>query len=160
MSVEKNIRFELIARLCPNATGAELRSVATEAGMFAIRARRKVATERDFLDSVEQVFRFGFSFRSPFLRRDAVLTMSTLSLPQTRSEVFVDGSVRSVQLVVGLDGMMIAARLLVEVACSACGLSTLRSRGVQAQVEMMDGEPAAGSNLMTGWTLLQDVYGS
>lgn len=77
MSVEKNIRFELIARLCPNATGAELRSVATEAGMFAIRARRKVATERDFLDSVEQVFRFGFSFRSPFLRRDAVLTMST-----------------------------------------------------------------------------------
>lgn len=55
---------------------------------------------------------------------------------------------------------MIAARLLVEVACSACGLLTLRSRGVQAQVEMMDGEPAAGSNLMTGWTLLQDVYGS
>ena len=42
MSVERDIRYELIARLCPNATGAELRSVCTEAGMFAIRARRKV----------------------------------------------------------------------------------------------------------------------
>ena len=36
MSVERDIRWELISRLCPNATGAELRSVATEAGMFAI----------------------------------------------------------------------------------------------------------------------------
>ncbi|KAI9222049.1 26S protease regulatory subunit 7 [Blastocladiella britannica] len=42
MSVDRDIRYELIARLCPNATGAELRSVCTEAGMFAIRARRKV----------------------------------------------------------------------------------------------------------------------
>ena len=42
MSAERDIRFELIARLCPNATGAELRSVSTEAGMYAIRARRKV----------------------------------------------------------------------------------------------------------------------
>ncbi len=57
MSVEKNIRFELIARLCPNATGAELRSVCTEAGMFAIRERRRVATEKDFLDSVDKVIK-------------------------------------------------------------------------------------------------------
>jgi 26S proteasome regulatory subunit T1 len=42
MSVERDIRYELIARLCPNATGAELRSVCTEAGMYAIRSRRKV----------------------------------------------------------------------------------------------------------------------
>jgi 26S proteasome regulatory subunit T1 len=38
------IRWELLARLCPNTTGAELRSVCTEAGMFAIRARRKVTS--------------------------------------------------------------------------------------------------------------------
>ncbi|KAI9023302.1 P-loop containing nucleoside triphosphate hydrolase protein [Hyaloraphidium curvatum] len=60
MSVERDIRFELIARLCPNATGAELRSVCTEAGMFAIRARRKVATEKDFLEAVNKVIR-GYS---------------------------------------------------------------------------------------------------
>lgn len=34
MSCERDIRFDLIARLCPNTTGAELRSVATE-----VRAR-------------------------------------------------------------------------------------------------------------------------
>jgi len=84
MSVERGIRFDLIARLCPNTTGAELRSVATEvrelsplfslvpipyrpfkqAGMFAIRSRRKVATERDFLDAVEKVVRQGTKFSS------------------------------------------------------------------------------------------------
>ena len=32
MSTDPNIRFELLARLCPNTTGAEIRSVATEAG--------------------------------------------------------------------------------------------------------------------------------
>jgi ATP-dependent 26S proteasome regulatory subunit len=31
------------------------RSVATEAGMYAIRARRKTVTERDFLDAVNKV---------------------------------------------------------------------------------------------------------
>ena len=67
MSVERDIRFDLIARLCPNSTGAELRSVATEAGMFAIRARRKVATERDFLDAVEKVIRQGTKFSSTYV---------------------------------------------------------------------------------------------
>ncbi|OAV97280.1 26S protease regulatory subunit 7 [Puccinia triticina 1-1 BBBD Race 1] len=67
MSIERNIRYELIARLCPNATGAELRSVCTEAGMFAIRARRKVANEKDFLDAVEKVIRQGSKFSSTAL---------------------------------------------------------------------------------------------
>jgi 26S proteasome regulatory subunit T1 len=35
--------------------GAELRSVCTEAGMFAIRARRKSVSEKDFLDSINKV---------------------------------------------------------------------------------------------------------
>lgn len=60
MSVDRDIRYELLARLCPNTTGAELRSVCTEAGMFAIRARRKVATEKDFLDAVNKVIK-GFA---------------------------------------------------------------------------------------------------
>ncbi|KZT69062.1 26S proteasome subunit P45 [Daedalea quercina L-15889] len=73
MSCERDIRFDLIARLCPNTTGAELRSVATEAGMFAIRARRKVATERDFLDAVEKVVRQGTKFSStPLYQRPLV----------------------------------------------------------------------------------------
>lgn len=55
MSCDRDIRFELIARLCPNTTGAELHSVCTEAGMFSIRARRKSVSEKDFLDSVNKV---------------------------------------------------------------------------------------------------------
>lgn len=64
MSVEKGIRFELLARLCPNATGAELRSVCTEAGMFAIRARRKTVNEKDMLDAVNKVIKGQHKFSS------------------------------------------------------------------------------------------------
>lgn len=89
MSVERDIRFELLARLCPNSTGAflnidisfkyygsygnkifyflagaEIRSVCTEAGMFAIRARRKVATEKDFLEAVNKVIKSYAKFSS------------------------------------------------------------------------------------------------
>ncbi|CDK28622.1 unnamed protein product [Kuraishia capsulata CBS 1993] len=64
MSCERDIRWELISRLCPNSTGAELRSVCTEAGMFAIRSRRKVATEKDFLAAVEKVIKGNMKFSS------------------------------------------------------------------------------------------------
>lgn len=64
MNCERNIRFELLARLCPNATGAECRSVCTEAGMFAIRARRKIATEKDFLDAINKVIKGYAKFSS------------------------------------------------------------------------------------------------
>lgn len=64
MSTDSNIRFDLIARLCNNATGAELRSVCTEAGMFAIRERRKIATEEDFFKSVDKVIKVYAKFSS------------------------------------------------------------------------------------------------
>ena len=60
MAFDKEIRYELVARLCPNATGADIRSVATEAGMFAIRARRKSITEKDLLDAIDKVIK-GYS---------------------------------------------------------------------------------------------------
>lgn len=62
LTCEKDIRFELIARLCPNTTGADLRSVCTEAGMFAIRARRKTIQEKDFLDAVNKVIKGQHKF--------------------------------------------------------------------------------------------------
>ena len=57
-------RFELLARLCPSTTGAEIRSVCTEAGMFAIRARRKSISEKDFLDAINKVIRSYKKFSS------------------------------------------------------------------------------------------------
>uniref|UniRef100_A0A915P0S4 26S proteasome regulatory subunit 7 n=1 Tax=Meloidogyne floridensis TaxID=298350 RepID=A0A915P0S4_9BILA len=64
MSVDRNIRYELISRLCPNTTGADIRSVCTEAGMFALRARRKAITEKDFIDAVQKVVKGYAKFSS------------------------------------------------------------------------------------------------
>merc|ERR1712151_345488 len=60
MAMDRDIRFELLARLCPNTTGAELASVCTEAGMFAIRARRKSISEKDLIDAINKVVK-GYS---------------------------------------------------------------------------------------------------
>ena len=60
MAFAKDIRFELVARLCPNTTGADIRSVCTEAGMFAIRGRRKFISEKDLMDAIEKVIK-GYS---------------------------------------------------------------------------------------------------
>merc|ERR1719420_391185 len=57
MAMDRDIRFELLARLCPNTSGAELRSVCTEAGMFAIRERRKKISEKDFLNAINKVIK-------------------------------------------------------------------------------------------------------
>jgi len=62
MNMDRDIRFELLARLCPNSTGAEIRSVCTEAGMFAIRARRKTITEKDLIDAVNKVVKGNSKF--------------------------------------------------------------------------------------------------
>lgn len=64
MSVDRDIRYELLARLCPNSTGAEIRSVCTESGMFAIRARRKICTEKDFLEAINKVIKAYAKFSS------------------------------------------------------------------------------------------------
>lgn len=64
MSVDRDIRFELLARLCPNSTGAEIRSICTEAGMFAIRARRRIATEKDFLEAIQKVIKTYAKFNA------------------------------------------------------------------------------------------------
>ena len=40
------------------------RSVCTEAGMYAIRSRRKVASEKDFLDAVNKVIKSYAKFSS------------------------------------------------------------------------------------------------
>ena len=64
MSCDRDIRFDLLARMCPNTTGAEIRSVCTEAGMYAIRGRRKSISEKDFLDSIEKVIKGYKKFSS------------------------------------------------------------------------------------------------
>jgi len=64
MNCDRVIRWDLLARLCPNATGAEIRSVCTEAGMFAIRERKKMVTEKHFLKAVTKVIKEYKKFSS------------------------------------------------------------------------------------------------
>lgn len=64
ISCDRGIRFELLARLCPNTTGAELSSVCREAGMYAIRSRRKSVSEKDFLDAINKVIKGYQKFSS------------------------------------------------------------------------------------------------
>lgn len=45
--------------------------------MFAIRARRKVASERDFLDAVDKVVRQGTKFSSTYVYQSAVYPCNT-----------------------------------------------------------------------------------
>lgn len=62
--------------------------------MFAIRARRKVATERDFLDAVEKVVRQGTKFSSTY-----VSTSSFVLQPLT---FMLQSVISGIQLVVVL----------------------------------------------------------
>lgn len=57
MNCERDVRWDLHARLCPNAAGADIRSVNTEAGMFVIRKRRNIVNEKDILALVQKVIK-------------------------------------------------------------------------------------------------------
>ncbi|ASJ00715.1 proteasome-activating nucleotidase [Thermococcus gorgonarius] len=51
----KDVDLHIIAELTEGASGADLKAIATEAGMFAIRDRRTYVTQDDFLKAVEKV---------------------------------------------------------------------------------------------------------
>ena len=55
MSIESGIRWELLARKCPTATGAEIKAVCVEAGTRAIRERKRATSEKHFLEAIECV---------------------------------------------------------------------------------------------------------
>mmetsp|Transcript_12772 Transcript_12772/g.20096 ORF Transcript_12772/g.20096 Transcript_12772/m.20096 type:complete len:403 (+) Transcript_12772:39-1247(+) len=57
MRCESTLRYELLSRMCPNSTGADLRSICTEAGMFAIRRKSDFVSESDFLTAISKVLK-------------------------------------------------------------------------------------------------------
>jgi proteasome regulatory subunit len=56
MSLEPEIDFESLASRIEGATGADIKAITTEAGMFAIREDRTVVTVSDFEHAVDKVF--------------------------------------------------------------------------------------------------------
>ncbi|WP_456367238.1 proteasome-activating nucleotidase [Thermococcus sp.] len=51
----KGVDLRIIAELTEGASGADLKAIATEAGMFAIRDRRTYVTQDDFLKAIDKV---------------------------------------------------------------------------------------------------------
>jgi proteasome regulatory subunit len=55
MAIRETIDFEALASRCEGATGADIRAICTEAGMWAIREERDTVTLADFDRAVEKV---------------------------------------------------------------------------------------------------------
>lgn len=55
MKIDDDIDFDAISELTEGLSGADLKAVCTEAGMFAIRSDRKKVISKDFLDAIDKI---------------------------------------------------------------------------------------------------------
>ena len=55
MTLEEDVDIRHIASLSEGASGADLKAICTESGMFAIREERSTVTMNDFMDAVDKI---------------------------------------------------------------------------------------------------------
>jgi proteasome regulatory subunit len=55
MSLEEDVDVRLVASLSEGASGADLKAICTESGMFAIREERSTVTMNDFMDAIDKI---------------------------------------------------------------------------------------------------------
>ncbi len=55
MSLDEEVDIRLIASLSEGASGADLKAICTESGMFAIREERTTVTMNDFMDAIDKI---------------------------------------------------------------------------------------------------------
>ncbi|MHA1941080.1 MAG: AAA family ATPase, partial [Candidatus Hodarchaeales archaeon] len=55
MKIDKKVDFNKIATQMENASGADIRAITQEAGMFAIRERRRMVKSKDFDEAITKV---------------------------------------------------------------------------------------------------------
>ena len=55
MKLDDNIDFKKISEVTEGLSGADLRAICTEAGMFAIRSNRRKVIYKDFMDSIDKI---------------------------------------------------------------------------------------------------------
>ena len=55
MKIDENIDFDSISELTEGFSGADLKAICTEAGMFAIRSERKQVISKDFMDAIDKL---------------------------------------------------------------------------------------------------------
>jgi len=55
MNLAKDVSIDLVSAKCDSATGADIKAICTEAGMFAIRDNRDTVTQVDFEKAIDKV---------------------------------------------------------------------------------------------------------
>lgn len=55
MTMEEDVDLDLVSALTDGASGADMKAICTEAGMFAIREERPIVNMNDFLDAVDKI---------------------------------------------------------------------------------------------------------
>ncbi|MFX1376860.1 MAG: proteasome-activating nucleotidase [Promethearchaeota archaeon] len=55
LTIEEKVDFNRLVNLTEGATGADIKAISTEAGMFAIRKDAEVISNKDFIDAVDKV---------------------------------------------------------------------------------------------------------
>ncbi|MCI4367018.1 MAG: proteasome-activating nucleotidase, partial [Thermoplasmata archaeon] len=55
MALKEAIDWEALASRCDGVTGADIKAICTEAGMWAIREEREIVTLQDFERAIEKV---------------------------------------------------------------------------------------------------------
>lgn len=57
MNLDKDIKPQELARMTDGATGAQVKAICTEAGMFAIRGNRDLITKKDFASAITKLLK-------------------------------------------------------------------------------------------------------
>ncbi|MBN2229937.1 MAG: proteasome-activating nucleotidase [Candidatus Thorarchaeota archaeon] len=65
MNIEKKIDFDRLLSITQDRTGADIKSICTEAGMFAIREKRVCVTQEDFQKAISKVQERGGTDNAP-----------------------------------------------------------------------------------------------
>lgn len=57
MNIDRDIKPQELAKMTEGATGAQIKAICTEAGMFAIRGGRDIITKKDFTSAVSKLLK-------------------------------------------------------------------------------------------------------
>ncbi len=59
MKIDEKLDFDKLSSLSEGLSGADLKAVCTEAGMFAIRSKRRKVIQKDFIEAIEKMMKLN-----------------------------------------------------------------------------------------------------
>lgn len=97
MNLTRGINLKKIAELMPGASGAEVKGVCTEAGMYALRERRVHVTQEDFEMAVAKVMQKDNEVKLKILRTNLLLINLNFFVSFLLAEKYVDEEIVEVK---------------------------------------------------------------